>query len=260
MIWFAHGNALWKMPGLGATNGEHMDAERKAIILGASSGIGKEMALWFARNGWRVGIVGRRKELLDDIASQSNGRILASAFDVNEVSLLPRRLDELAERLQGLDLLVISAGCGYLNETMAVEPEQKTIDTNVTAFTASAIWGYQRFKDMNRGQLAAITSIAGLLGEGAAPAYPASKAYQILYLDSLAKRMRKEKLGCALTELRPGFVNTDMMKGEGHFWVCEPAAAADLACRAIIRKRRLQYIAKRWSLIGFLLRLGALFK
>jgi len=99
-----------------------------------------------------------------------------------------------------------------------------------------------------------------MLGGADGPAYSASKAYQINYLDSVAKLARKEKINCQITELRPGSVNTDMMKGEGHFWISTPQDAARLACKAISKKKRLQYISRRWRLIGFILRCLYFFK
>lgn len=235
-----------------------MDEAGKAIILGASSGIGKEMALWLAGNGWRVGITGRREQLLDTVVAAFPERIVASAFDADDTDALVGRLDTLASRLGGLDLLVVSAGCGFLNPELEPAPELATVATNVASFTVSAGWGFKYFRRQGHGRLAAITSVAGLLGEAAAPAYPASKAYQLLYLAGLRKLAKKEKLQLGITELRPGPVRTDMMKGEGHFWISSPEAAAELACRAILKGKKLQYISKRWAALGVLLRLFSL--
>lgn len=237
-----------------------MDARKKAVILGASSGIGREMALILASDTWRVAVTGRRQALLDELAASHPDAILASVLDVDGVDALPDRLDDLVGRLGGLDLLVVSAGCGHLNPDLALTPELETVRTNVAAFTTAVAWGFNHFKKQGSGHLAAITSVGGLLSEAAAPAYPASKAYQIMYLDSLRKRAVKDKIDCAITELRPGPVDTAMMKGEGHFWISAPKSAARLACEAIRRKKRLQYISRRWSLIGFILRCLALFK
>jgi len=96
---------------------------KKAILLGASSGIGKEMALRLASQNWQVAITERRQNLLDEIAATNPDAILTSAFDVDEIETLPARLDALAARLNGVDLLVVSAGCGYLNAELTPEPE-----------------------------------------------------------------------------------------------------------------------------------------
>lgn len=237
-----------------------MENDRKAIVLGASSGIGKEIALLLAKEGWRVGITGRRENLLNETAAAQPDALVASAFDADDVEALPRRLDELAARLGGLDLMVISAGCGFLNDDLSPERELRTIATNVAAFTAAAVWSYTYFSRQSYGHLAALTSVAGLVAEGSAPAYPATKAYQLMYLDSLAQRAKREGLNFLLTELRPGPVDTDMLKGEGHFWVSSPQYAAQLAVAAINKGKRLQYISRRWSVIGAILRFRALKK
>ena len=237
-----------------------MTAETKnAIILGASSGIGREMALWLAREGWRVGITGRREALLREVAALAPDSIRTSAFDATDVAGLPGRLDALADGLGGLDLFVISAGTGYPNPDLDPGTEQTTATLNVAAFTRAADWAYTRFARSGGGRLAAITSVAGLLGNPSSPAYSASKAYQIMYLSGLAKRAKKEKSGVVVTDIRPGFVDTDMMKGGGHFWVSSPRDAAALACRAIAGGSRLQYVSRKWALLGILVRWGSIF-
>lgn len=237
-----------------------MNGVKTAVILGASSGIGREMALYLAGQGWRVGITGRRENLLRETAALFPDAIAAQPFDMDDTEALSGRLDDLAERLGGVDLVVISAGCGFINENLATEPELRTARTNVLSFTVAAAWAYAYFGKRGGGHLAAITSVGGLIGEGLAPAYPASKAYQILYLDSLRKRAKKERANIRITELRPGSVDTDMMKGEGHFWISTPRDAAELACAAIIKGKRLQYISRRWRIVGTLLRFFSLSK
>jgi short-subunit dehydrogenase len=132
------------------------------------------------------------------------------------------------------------------------------IKTNVEAFTALMCWGYNCFKSKGKGQIAAITSVAGLFG--GCTAYSASKAYQITYIDALRKQAKKECLNLTITEIRPGSVDTAMMKGEGHFWISQPKEAAKLACKAIFKKKKLQYVSSRWLIIGTLLRIAALWK
>lgn len=244
---------------MNSREGRANKADGKALIIGASSGIGREMARRLAADGWLVAASGRRAELLRSLSEEAPGRIIASAFDLNETSRLPEALSRAVEGLEGLDLAVISAGTGFLNPGLDPELERQTIDTNVLAFTLAADWLYDFFRKQGRGHLAAITSVGGLAAEGAAPAYPAAKAYQIMYLKSLRQRAGKEVPALTVTELRPGSVRTDMMKGEGHFWISSPEEAARLACQAIYARKNLQYISRRWSLIGLALRLGSIF-
>lgn len=234
---------------------------RKVMLVGASSGIGREMALWFAHRNWRVGVTGRREALLRDLADRFPDVVVPSAFDITEIGSLSGRLDELAARLGGMDALVVAAGTGDLNPGLEPGVELGTAAVNVDAFTACVIWGFNHFRKRGGGggRLAAITSVGGLTGEAAAPAYPASKAYQIMYLNSLRKLAKREKLDCRITDIRPGSVDTAMMKGEGHFWISSPEEAAALACRAVVKGKRIQYISRRWSAIGTALRLASVF-
>jgi short-subunit dehydrogenase len=88
-----------------------------------------------------------------------------------------------------------------------------------------------------------------------APAYNASKAYQINYLSGLRKKMEKLQLPIYITDIKPGFVDTDMAKGEGKFWVAPVNKAASQIITAIKAKRKIVYITKRWRLIGFVFHL-----
>lgn len=236
-----------------------VNEKRGAIILGATSGIGKEMALWLAARGWRVGIAGRRENLLNDLHAGNCDAFIPRVINVDEQGSLLDGLNDLANRLEGVELLVISSGTGFFNSDLDDAIEQQTIATNVAGFTVAADWGYRYFKERGKGRLAAITSVGGLLGSGEAPAYSASKSYQITYLNGLWKRARKEAPYVSVIDIRPGSVKTDMMKGDGHFWIGSPEAAADIACRAILKGKRLQYVTRRWILIGLAAKLLGMF-
>ena len=232
---------------------------QRAAIVGASSGIGREMALWLSQNGWNVAVAARREALLQELCARDPERLFPHCLDVNEQDAVPQMLENMVNALGGLDLLIISAGTGFINPELKPSIERETVKTNVESFSVVADWGYAYFKTRGGGQLAAITSVGGLIGEATAPAYSASKAYQINYIDALSRRAKKERSGVVVTEIRPGSVDTAMMKGEGHFWITRPDVAAQLSCRAILKKKRLQYVSPRWRLIGFLLRAASLF-
>jgi len=228
---------------------------KRAIIVGATSGIGKEIALYFASQGWSVAALGRRRKALDEL-SQQNSNISIYEFDLNEAGILDKRLDEIANNLGDLDLLVVSAGVGFLNIELDLSVEQQTIKTNIEGFTGLMSWGYKHFKKKGSGHIAAITSVQGLMAGGFS--YSASKAYQINYMKTLRMLAKKEGFDLTVTDIRPGSVDTDMMKGEGHFWISKPEYAAQLTCKAILKKKRVQYISRRWVLIGALLKILSL--
>ena len=226
---------------------------KKAIVVGASSGIGRELARLLAENGYVVGITGRRQALLEDLRQSAPGQYLISSFDASDESS-NAKLSALAEALGGLDLLILSAGMGDLNDALDPEIEQKTNRLNVLAFTEVVTWAYRCFEKQGYGQLAAITSIGGLRGSGAAPAYNASKAYQINYLEGLRQKAKKSGKPIFVTDICPGFVDTAMAKGEGLFWVAPVEKAARQIFRAIQRKRGKVYVTKRWAFLARVLK------
>jgi short-subunit dehydrogenase len=229
---------------------------RKAIIVGASSGMGKELCRILVRNNYAVGITGRRENLLMELQAEAPDQIHYRAFDVRDMSKTTKGLRELIRELGGLDLLVMSSGTGFLNKELEPEPEFQTIYTNVTAFTDIMTFTYRYFEKHPPGHLVGITSIAALRGNHVAPAYNASKAYQSNYLEALRLKSRKTKAGISVTDIRPGFVATDMARGDRRFWVASPQKAAMLIYRAIRRKKRVAYITRRWRIFAFLLKLA----
>lgn len=138
--------------------------------------------------------------------------------------------------LGGLDLLVISSGIGEINKELVVEIEKMTIDLNVVGFTTVCNWAFNFFEKEKHGHLTAIISIAGLRGSSLAPAYSATKSFQIKYMESLRLKAKETKLSI-YTDIRPGFVDTAMAKGDGLFGVASAHKAAQQIYRAIARKK-----------------------
>lgn len=227
---------------------------KKAIIIGATSGIGKELAKILVQNGYKVGITGRRKTELEKLKITNPNNYVISSFDCTAENN-SEKLSGLAKQIGGLDLLILSSGIGNLNEQLDFEIEHKTNLLNVNAFTEIVNWTYNYFNKKEKGHLVAISSVAGIRGSSVAPAYNASKAYQINYLEGLRQKATKSKKTIYITDIRPGFVDTDMAKGEGQFWVATKEKAAKQIFGIIQRKKGIGYVTKRWWIIGTLLRL-----
>jgi short-subunit dehydrogenase len=227
---------------------------KKILIIGASSGIGREIALLCARSGHRVAITGRRVDLLRQIRDQYPEAIVFAWHDI-------RRPDSrdvmsgLVDSLGGLDLMIISAGTGFINKELQWPPERQTIETNVSGFSDAAGFGYDFFSKQGHGHIAAICSIAGIRGIETSPAYSASKAYELNYLEALRKKAKKAAANIVVTSIIPGFVDTAMAKGAGLFWVAKPQKAAQQIVRAIDKKKSIVYVTRRWRLIAWLLRI-----
>jgi short-subunit dehydrogenase len=228
---------------------------KKAIIIGATSGIGKAVAEILLQEGYLVGVTGRREDLFPAMQQQFTGRIFCKKMDVQELSTLASICNELVNQMGGMDLLVISAGIGEGNKQLDFDIENDVIKTNIQGFTCIADWGINFFKKQGYGHLVNISSIAGIRGNGIAPSYNATKAYQINYLEGLRLNTIKSGDDITVTDVRPGFVDTAMAKGNGLFWVAPVQKAAEQIVEAIQQKRKVVYITKRWGLIGYFLKI-----
>lgn len=228
--------------------------KKRVLIVGASSGIGKALALLMVEKNFYVGITGRRKEKLLQIQAQAKGNIFISVSDAIQPSAT-KDLDLLVEQMGGMDLFIVCAGVGYLNDALDYNEENKTNQLNVIAFTKLVNWGIHFFYQQGKGHLVNISSVAQHRGGRAAPAYNASKAYQSNYFEGLHQKVFADKKPIVISDIRPGFVKTAMAKGKGRFWEATKEKAALQIYHAILRKRPVAYITKRWLLIGYLLTL-----
>ena len=190
------------------------------IIIGATSGIGKELWKLYAIEDNHVVILGRRKHLLEQMYQERANSTSIYEMDITDTESAAKCIDEIFKELQKIDLAIVCAGTGDINTELLFEKELGAIRTNVVGWTAAVDCIYNHFKQQDKGHLVTITSIGGLAGEPAAPAYSATKAYQINYTQALRKKSKKT--GICVTEIRPGLVDTDMAKGEGLFWVMPP--------------------------------------
>ena len=227
---------------------------KKAIIIGATSGIGRALAKMLINDNYKVGITGRRTKLLEELKSENHTNCFAKTMDVADIEKTVKSIEELVEELGGLDLLVICAGTGEVNKNLDFDIEKRTIDVNVTGFTNIADWAFGFFEKQKFGHLVVISSIAGLRGEWQSPSYNATKAYQINYTEALRKKIKKTKSQIFVTDIRPGFVNTDMAKGEGLFWVAGIDKAVQQIYNAIKKKKNVKYITKRWYFVAMILK------
>ena len=227
---------------------------KRAIVIGATSGIGRALAERLAAEGYRGGVTGRREALLEELAASRPGSFCYAAADIMDPAAACAALERLAGELGGMDLCVVSAGTGDLNPGLDYALEEPAIRTNVVGWTAAVDWAYGRFEERGGGHLVVITSVGGLRGGGAAPAYNASKAYQINYAEGLRQRVAKSGLPVTITDIRPGLVDTAMAKGEGLFWVQPVAKTVRQILRAVERRRHVAVVTRRWRIAAWLLR------
>lgn len=157
----------------------------------------------------------RRTDLLEDLQRVITSKSHAGYLDLGKTSDAIERVQEMIHKMNGVDLMIINSGTGFLNPELDWHKEQETINVNVEGFCALAGLAYKTFSSQGRGHLVGISSIGALRGNSVAPAYNASKAFMSNYLEGLRKKAAQEQKQIIVTDIQPGAVNTPMLKGEG---------------------------------------------
>lgn len=227
----------------------------KVIIIGATSGLGRALAMQYAQKGYEVGITGRRDDLLSELAEILPGKCYTACFDVMKTEEAMQKLTDLIKRMQSVDIVIVNAGMGHVNSALDWAVEADCIKTNVSGFAAMCNVSLHYFLRRGQGHLAGVSSIAGVRGVGGAPAYSASKAFICNYLESLRGMVSRQKVRIVITNIQPGFIDTVMGQNPNAFWISSPEKAAKQIVKALERKATQVYVSKRWRLIAWLLRL-----
>ena len=227
---------------------------KKAIII-ATSGIGQEVAGILVQQGWRIGIAGRRKEVLRSMQQANPQQIEIQHLDVTKENAV-LHLTELIDRLGGMDLFFLSSGVGFQNRNLEPEIELNTARTNVEGFTRMVDTAFSYFRNNGGGHLAVISSIAGTKGLGVAPAYSATKRFQNTYIDALEQLAHLQKLNIHFTDIRPGFVATDLLNDGKHYpMLMKTDQVGRDIVRALHRKQRVAIIDGRYRILVFFWRM-----
>lgn len=227
---------------------------KRAIIIGATSGIGEEVAKLLVQQGWHIGIAGRREEALEKLQATAPGQIVIQRLDVTDPDA-PTLLETFIRKLGGMDLFFLSSGIGSQNPDLKPEIELNTTRTNVEGFTRMVTSAFNYFKTRGEGHIAAISSIAGTKGLGIAPAYSATKRFQNTYIEALAQLSRMQHLNIHFTDIRPGFVATDLQKSGKFPMLMQANQVAKSIVRALNRKKRVIVIDGRYRVVVFFWRM-----
>lgn len=222
------------------------------LIIGATSGIGNSLYSHYISCGNHVAIMGRRKNILDELCAANPSNTLALQVDISDVNSFNDAFAEVIKQLKTIDLAIVCAGVGELNESLDIKQELTTISTNVIGWTNVVGSLYNHFEKSGKGHLVAITSIGGLQPTPIAPSYSASKSFQINYIKSLQAKARKTAI--TVTEIRPGLVDTRMAKGNGLFWVMPLEKVSKQIIDAIDNKKKLCIVTKRWRILNYIVK------
>lgn len=240
-----------------------LEPKKRAIIIGASSGIGAALLHRLALQGYQIAALARRQEELEGICDsvnrnfpQANGdRALAYIHDVTNYEEIPSLFQNIVADLGGLDLIIYAAAIQYpvnLSE-FDFNKDLAMIEVNLLGAMAWLNEAALRFERGRKGHIVGISSIAGARGRVGGPAYNSSKAALNTYLEALRNRLAKR--GVTVTTIIPGFVDTRLLKNAPRtFWVISPEDAAAQIFLAIKEKKQTSYIPRRWGLVGLIIK------
>ena len=227
---------------------------KKAIIIGATSGIGQEVAKCLLLDGWQIGVAGRRQSALENLQRAAPDQIQIQALDVTQEDA-GEKLNMLIDKVGGMDLFLLSSGIGFQNTNLNMEVELNTAYTNVEGFIRMVDTAFIYFRKSGGGHLAVISSIAGTKGLGVAPAYSATKRFQNTYIEALAQLARMQHLDIHFTDIRPGFVATDLLKSGKYPMLMKADRVAQHIIKALREKRRVVVIDGRYRVLVFFWRM-----
>ena len=204
--------------------------EKRAIIIGATSGIGKAVARTLSAKGWKIGIAGRRQQVLQEIQRGDLNVVATQCIDITKDNAATE-LKNLIGKMGGIDLYFHSSGIGYQNPSLDEDKELRTVETNALGFTRMVITAFKYFEEHpeRKGQIAVISSIARTKGLGAAPAYSSTKRFVSHYLDCLTQLANMKGMkNLTITDIRPGFVRTPLLGDGGTYHIIDADAISKM--------------------------------
>ncbi|HEX4068752.1 MAG TPA: SDR family NAD(P)-dependent oxidoreductase [Candidatus Babeliales bacterium] len=224
---------------------------KKVIIIGASSGMGRELAKVMAAHHYIVGIAAPQENLLISLQHEIPTQTYRAVIDVTQDNAQDK-LRHLINEMNSVDIVVICAGIGDPNPNLDFTIDKQTIDVDVIGFCAMTNVSMHHFMQQKRGHLVVISSIAGIRGNDTAPAYNASKAFISNYLQGLRKKIARENLHINVTDIKPGFVDTVMKHTYAKpFLMISAHKAAHYIFNGIVRKKKVVYVSPIWRLVAW---------
>ncbi|HQR44535.1 MAG TPA: SDR family NAD(P)-dependent oxidoreductase [Thermoanaerobaculia bacterium] len=233
---------------------------KRVVVVGATDGLGKALAAEYASRGAWVCLVGRGREKLEAVRAEIAGRfpdatVTAVVCDLREAARIAPAFREAVASIGHCDLFLYNAGVMYPGDGLTADgaTDRETMEVNAVAGVEMLGLAANYFREARRGQIAAISSIAGDRGRKGNPAYNASKAALTTYLEGLRNRLHP--FGVTVSTVKPGFVGTKMTAGKpGLFWVVPPDEAARIIADRLERRHEVFYVYRRWGLLGLALR------
>ena len=229
---------------------------QRAIVVGASSGIGEAIAKELATRGAKVAVIARREAELATLVATKPSQFVSYAHDVRHFDEIPELFERVIQDLGGLDTIVYAAGVmpEVVEGEYSFEKDRAMVEVNLLGAMAWLNLAAVRFEAAHAGNIVGISSIAGERGRRGNPAYCTSKAAMSTYLESL--RNRASRYGVNVVTVKPGFVDTAMTRGKkGLFWLISAEDAAKQTVAMTARANSASaFVPSRWSIIALIVR------
>jgi short-subunit dehydrogenase len=238
---------------------------KKALIVGASTGIGREIAKVLARHGYELGICSRKIELLNSLKQELPTHVCVKQIDLMNTDKIQPLLQELVDEMGGMDLIIVNSGIWPESQQGMMPTNQQTpfawiretIDVNVTGCTAAFNFASNYFLKQNHGHIVGISSVDAVRGIAINPSYGGSKAFMAHYLEGMRNKYAQLHIPIDVTEIRPGWIQTTVEPetDKNAYWIVPSTVAARDIYDAIVAKAKVAYVPKRWAIIGLLLQI-----
>ncbi len=241
-----------------ASEPDHHLPGRRAIVVGASSGMGAALVRLLAREGYAVHALARRQPELDELeraCADAPGSVTCHAHDVTDTPAIKALFEDCVSSMGGLDLFVYAAGVMPEVGAEEYDTEKDFLQLSVNLAGCMAWCNEAALYMLTRrsGHIMGIGSIAGDRGRKGNPAYHTSKAGMSTYLESLRNRLAANDV--RVTTIKPGFIATPMTDGmDGLFWLITADQAAEAMLSAVRGKATTRYVPFRWLWVALVIR------
>lgn len=231
-----------------------LNPKQKAILIGASGGIGAQVARRLAREGYVLALLDRSEDILKTLCDEINQahketRAVFYKHDVTAYDQVPGLFRKVVADLGGLDLFVYVAGAIYfpaIDEFNFAE-DYKMVEVNLLGAMAWMSEVAPVFQSMRGGQIVGVSSVAGDRGRVGNPGYNTSKAGFTCYLEALRNRLTRH--GVHVLTIKPGMVKTEMLNlpnAPRPVLAVTPEQAADGIWNAIKKRKQVAYVSGLW--------------
>lgn len=230
---------------------------KKALVIGASSGIGRGLVMKLSEQGYLVGAVARRYEKLELLQDEAPGPVIIRQLDV-AANNAREVLADMISIMGGIDVCVVNAAVWpevNSGNVLSWDEQLPIIDVNVKGFAAMTNLVAHHFLQENQGHIITISSVDALRGSSIAPTYSASKAFVSTYAEALRNYFDQNNVNVQVTDVLPGHVQVPERELEGHeYWVVPfEKAVNQIYKEGVVDRKKCIYVSHRWFIVALAL-------